>query len=129
MTNETQRNDERGSDSSDLRRFESGQRADDRESEVESQVLVLGARGQTAEECYVSAINQTVAEVNPEYPASDPVADVAFVEGIEDALGLDWSADDVLQLAADGDLGRARIKHYAYPESRLAPREEEEESG
>ena len=106
---------------SDLQRFESGQQARDRESEGESQGLVLGANGKTAEECYIAAINQTVAEANPEYPASDPVTDVVFVKDIEDALGLDWSADDVLQLADDGDLDQARIKRYAYPESRLAP--------
>ena len=109
-----------------LRRFESGQRARDRESDNESEMLVLGAHGKTAEECDISAINQTVAEVNPEYPASDPVADVVFVEGIETALGLGWEADDVLQLDADGDLDRARIQRYAYPESRLAAVEEDE---
>ena len=89
-------------------------------------MLVLGAYGKTAEECYISAIDQTVAEANPEYPANDPVVDVAFVEGIETALGLDWEADDVLQLDADGVLGRARIQRYAYPESRLAGVEEDE---
>ena len=106
----------------DLRRFESGQRARARENDDDGQMLVLGAHGKTAEECYVSAIDQTVAEANPEYPADDPVVDVVFVEGIEDALGLDWSADDVLQLAADENLDRARIKVYGYPESRLEPR-------
>ena len=111
---------------SDFRRFESGQRACDHETDDGGQLLVLGARGQTAEECYVSAIGQTVAEANPEYPVSDPVVDVAFVEGIEDAMGIDWNADDVLQLDADGDLDRARIKAYAYPESRLVPVEESE---
>ena len=120
MTNDTERNDE---DATDLRRFESGHRALDWESEDGGQVLVLGARGETAEECHVEAIGQTVAEANPEYPASDPVADVAFVEGIEDALGLDWEPPDVLRLHTDGDLDRARIKRYAYPESRLAPGE------
>ena len=110
---------------SELRRFESGQRARDRESEDGGEVLVLGANDKTAEECYVSAIGQTVAEANPEYPASDPVADVAFIEGIEDALGLDWSADDVLQLTDSDDLDRARIKVYGYPESRLAAIEDE----
>ena len=105
---------------SDLRRFESGQRAIDRESDDESQVLVLGATGKTAEACYVAAIDQTVAEANPEYPAGDPVVDVAFVEGIEDAMGIDWSADDVLQLDVN-ERDRAQIQVYGYPESRLAP--------
>lgn len=110
----------------DLRRFEAGQRAHDREREDQEggQMLVLGARGETAEECYIEAIGQTVAEANPEYPANDPVADTAFVVFIEDALGIGWEADNVLQLDADGDLDRARIKRYAYPESRLASVEE-----
>ena len=108
---------------SDLRRFESGQRAIDRESGDESRMLVLGGRDKTAEECYVAPIDQTVAEANPEYPAGDPVADVAFVEGIEDALGIDWSADDVLQL----DANERGFGVYAYPESRLAPVEEGEQ--
>ena len=76
----------------------------------------------------IAAIGQTVAEANPEYPASDAVADVAFVEGIEDALGLGWSADDVLELYADDELDRARIPRYAYPENRLAPVESGEEA-
>lgn len=107
---------------------ERGDIAHDRESEDESRMLVLGANGKTAEECYIAAIDQTVAEVNPEYPASDPVADVAFVEGIEDAMGIGWEADEVLGLYADGELDRARIRRYAYPENRLAPFESEEEA-
>ena len=52
----------------DLRRFESGQRARDRESDGESQMLVLGAHSKTAEECYISALDQTVAEVTRSTP-------------------------------------------------------------
>lgn len=126
MTDETEWSDEQDGQSPDLRRFEAGQRAHDRESEDGGRVLVLGARGETAEECYIEAIGQTVAEASPEYPASDPVADIVFIKGIEDALGLDWEPPDVLQLALASDLDRARIKRYAYPESRLAPATEDE---
>lgn len=49
-----------------------------------------------------------------------------FVEGIGEALGIDWETDDVVQLYADGDLDRARVLSYSYPESRLAPAEEVE---
>lgn len=105
----------------DLRHFEGGQRARDRESEDDSQVLVLGPHGETAEDCHIEAIGQTVAEANPEYPASDSVADVVFVEDTEDSMGIGFGTDDVLELYADGDLDRARIKMYGYPESRLAP--------
>ena len=124
MTDGPKENDKQDSGLVGLRRFEAGQRARDRESEDGGQVLVLGANGKTAEECYISAIDQTVAEANSEYPASDPVADVAFIEDTEDSMGINSGTDDVLELYAEGDLDRARIKSYAYPESRLAPSEE-----
>jgi hypothetical protein len=109
-----------------LQHVTSGERAHDRESDDESQMLVLGPHGKTAEECYIAAIDQTVAEANPEYPASDPVADVAFVADIESAMGIDWSAFTVVQLYKDDDLDRARILSYSYPESRLEEVEAEE---
>jgi hypothetical protein len=118
MANDTMQNDD---ETAGLRHFEAGQRALDRESDDDSQVLVLGAHGSTAEKCYVSAIDQTIAEANPEYPASDAVADVAFVEGIEDAMGIGWEASEVLELYSYVELDRARIRGYAYPENRLAP--------
>lgn len=126
MANDTMQNDD---ETADLRHFEAGQRARDRESMDSGEVLILGADGKTAEECYIAAIGRTVAEANPEYPASDPVVEVAFVADIEDALGIGWDADYVLELYADGDLARARINRYAYPESRLAAVESATEGG
>lgn len=125
MANEIERND--GAEPNEavgLRNFDAGQRVADREDD-DSQMLVLGSHGETAEEYYIEAIDQTVAEANPEYPASDPVADVAFIEGIEDSMGIGWKADEVLELYSYGELDRARIKAYGYPESRLAAVEEE----
>ena len=121
MANDTMHNDD--DETASLRHVEAGQRARDRESESDDggEVLVLGAHGSTAAECYVAAIDQTIAEANPEYPASDAVADVTFVEDIEDAMGIGWEASRVLELYADGDLDRARINRYAYPENRLEP--------
>jgi hypothetical protein len=51
--------EEREMGKTDLRYFESGQRARDRESDDDSQMLVLGAHGKTAKECYISAIGQS----------------------------------------------------------------------
>lgn len=126
MANDTIQNDD---ETADLRHFEAGQRAHDRDSDNDSQVLVLGAHGTTAEKCYVAAIGQTIAEANREYPASDAVADVAFVESIEDAMGIGWEASEVLELYADGELDRARIRRYAYPENRLEPIGDESDGG
>jgi hypothetical protein len=101
-----------------------GQRVRDRESD-DSQMVVLRIRALTsAREEKIDAIDQTVAEANPEYPAHDPVVDVAFVSGIEDALGIDWKADDVVELFQDDQFDRDQINHYAYPISRLASGED-----
>jgi hypothetical protein len=103
-----------------------GQRVHDRESD-DTQMVVLRIRALTsAREHQIDAIDQTVAEANPNYPPSDPVVDVAFVSGIEDTLGIDWEADDVVELFQDDQLRRARINHYAYPVSRLGAVEDGE---
>ena len=130
MAHDTNQNDNgEESQPTGLRYFEAGQRALDRESDDGSEVLVLGTNGKAAEECYIAAIGETVAEVNPEYPASDAVADVAFIEDIEDAMGIGWEASEVIELYALGELDRARITQYAYPENRLAPVESGEGEG
>lgn len=100
------------------------ERVRDREDD-DTHVVVLEATGKAAEQSYISALGQTVAEANPDYPADDPVLSVAFVEIIEDALGIDWEPGDIVEIAERGELTRARIKTYAYPESRLAPAEEQ----
>ena len=104
-----------------------GQRVRDRDSDDESEMVIVEIRRTPAREHYIDAIGMTVAEVNPDYLAHQPVVDVAFVSAIEDALGIDWSADDVLELAADGNLDRARINRYAYPVGRLVPVENSRE--
>jgi hypothetical protein len=102
-----------------------GQRVSDRESDDNEGMVVLRIRAlTTAREYQIDAIDQTVAESNPEYPASDPVVEVAFVGDIEDAVGTDWKVDDVVELFQSGQSGRAQINHDAYPVSRLAHGEE-----
>lgn len=98
-----------------------GQRVSDCESDDDNEMVVLRIRALTsAREHHIDAIDQTVAEANPEYPASDPVVDVAFVSDIEDALGTDWKADDVVELFQSDQFDRARIKSDTHPVSRLA---------
>ena len=99
-------------------RPERGTIAHDRESD-DAQVVVLKRHDATAAEKYVSAIDKTVAEANPGYPDDDTVLDIAFVEAVEAALDVEWEIEDLLKLHEEGQLDRARIKMYAYPESRL----------
>ena len=99
---------------------ERGDIVPDRESNDDARLIVLERHDVPASEKYVSAINATVAEANPEYPDDDPVVSVAFIESVEDALGLSWEVEDVLEVYDEDRMERARIKRYAYPESRLA---------
>ncbi|GAA0464500.1 hypothetical protein MUK72_19390 (plasmid) [Halococcus dombrowskii] len=97
-----------------------GQLVRDRESDDDSQMIVLKIRDISARAYHIDAIDQTVAEANPEYPPHEPVVDVVFVADIEDAVGINWEADDILRMDADDQLERADIQRYAYPISRLA---------
>ena len=103
-----------------------GQRVCDRDSDDDSQMVVLRIRDTPAREHHIDAIDQTVAEANSDYPSHEPVVDVAFVADIEDAVGIDWEADYVLRMDADDQLDRARIQRYAYPISRLTAVEDGE---
>ena len=123
MANETERNDGTEGRSTAELRFGRGDTALDRESNDDARLIVLERHDVPASEKYITAINATVAEANPEYPDDDAVVSVAFVESVEDALGLSWEVEDVLEVYDEDRMERARIKRYAYPESRLAPTE------
>ena len=96
-----------------------GQLVRDRESDDDSRMVIIRIRDTPARAHHIDAIDQTVAEVNPDYPPHEPVVDVAFVADIEDAVGINWEADDIVRMAADDQLERADIQRYAYPISRL----------
>ena len=110
---------------SDSCRFGRGGIAVDRESNDDARLIVLERHDVPASEKYISAINATVAEANPEYPDDDAVVSVAFVESVEDAFGLSWEVEDVLKAYDEDQMERARIKRYAYPTSRLSVADEE----
>jgi len=65
-------------------------------------MLVVGIPGRLAREYRVEGSNDTVAELNPEYPKADEVVEVVFVQ------------------KTDTDL--SDCKRYAYPASRLRHR-------
>ena len=96
-----------------------GQLVRDRETD-DSRMVILRIRDTPARAYHIDAIDQTVAEANPDYEPHEPVVDIAFVEDIEDAVGSNWEADDIVRMAADDQLERADIQRYAYPITRLA---------
>ena len=123
MANENEWNDGTEDRPATELRFDRGDIALDRESNDDARLIVLERHDVPASEKYISAINATVAEANAEYPDDDAVVSVAFVESVEDAFGLSWEVEDVLEVYDENRMERARIKRYAYPESRLAPTE------
>jgi len=79
-----------------------GDHVTDREEDESKPMLVVGIPGRLAWEYRVEGANQTVAELNEEYPKADEVVEVVFVQ------------------KTDADL--SNLKRYAYPASRLKRR-------
>lgn len=108
----------------------------------DSQAVVVGYTNETASEHYVSAVDATVAESNPEYPADDLVAEIVFLELIQDDLGLLHKAAEIAYSTNNMDVtdepewadenttwgecyahqlrNHSETTIYTYPESRLA---------
>lgn len=84
-------------------------------------IVVRAGRATAAD--HVLKDGQTVADVNPDYPATDPLVSVVFVETLDRTVSewrdrwerhtLDWRIDDFK------DEWGVPIKTYSYPESRL----------
>ena len=106
-----------------------GDRRLDRERDG-GEVVVVATHNVTADEYGVLATQQTVAEHNPEYPAEDRVIETVYVSSLPDWFDPDDPEHDLTQLAEENE-GIARLHGidtdtYAFPESRLAPVEEDE---
>ena len=99
--------------------FERGDIVTDREADGDKELLVTGITSEQADTFVVSGTGQTVAEHNPEYPASDPVVEVRFFETLDAYLD-DWTLAGVLETEASDDLDAG--DPYFYPESRLERR-------
>jgi hypothetical protein len=85
-----------------------------------SLAVVLDTVNIPAEEFRIDALEQTVAEANPGYPADAHVAVIAFVEDLNDALD-DYSKYTTAKLRAH--TRTADIRTYTYPMPRLKPAE------
>jgi len=79
-------------------------------------VLVVDKKENTAEEHHVDAIDMTVAEANPEYPADDDVFSVVYLDSLPE------EADRYTPSLVARDAHRRDYPEYDFPESRLDPR-------
>jgi len=98
---------------------ERGDERVDRDTDGDGRVLVLDVHADArADTWVVEALDDTVAAVNPEYPADEPVVAAVYVDALEDVGIADRPVDDVEHAANLGEVGV-----YHFPASRLASRE------
>jgi hypothetical protein len=86
----------------------------DRDTEDDDRLCVVSVYDDRADEWRIDAIDATVAECNPDYPAGDHVIACVYVEDAEDTLGEDAPGWRIRRSAAFGDL-----RTYTFPRSRL----------
>lgn len=84
--------------------FEVGDRVVDRDADDPSPAQVVGLPDESAKNTVIEKLDQTVAEVNPDYPADDPVVAIKFVSPVDN---------------------RPEGTTYEYPASRLKPHTDE----
>lgn len=108
--------------------FVIGDRVVDRETDLEDEEPARFARvrsvvGQPARVHDIPALGKTVAEVNPDYPADDPVVRVVFEDGLRRYVPVDWESwapeDFGKRLRAYEVTWSVSVPTYSYPASRL----------
>lgn len=88
--------------------------------EGSGKLVVVAETENTAERHMVAAAAQTVAELNEDYPADDPVYLCVYKDRLEEAFGnADWREVPATYLAFKA--GDFAIPTYSFPVSRLAP--------
>lgn len=106
-------------------KFKVGERVFDREDDDRDSMIVLDANVGRADDVTVEidGVEETVAELNPDYPPQDPVVRVVFVSWL-DAHVPGWKEWDDTQmfgrtLREYADEWGVPLETYDYPESRL----------
>ena len=75
-----------------------------------------------ASESRIAAIGQTVAEVNPDYPADDPVYICVYESTLDERFGAKWQGWGGAYLAFM--VGNYGLQTYSFPGSRLREAED-----
>lgn len=90
-------------------------------------LVVIAETGKQAGAHTVAAAGETVAELNPNYPADDEVLFCAYRNALDSHFGDSWRAMSPTYLAFQvGDHG---VPVYSFPESRLESKGTEFEDG
>jgi len=93
-----------------------GDRVRDRDSDDGDELVVVETHPDTeARDCWLDAIDATVADVNGAYDAAAPVVEAAYVSDIEDRLDGWRSVEDLRDAVSFGALST-----YTFPADRLA---------
>lgn len=97
---------------------DAGQFVDDREGT--GTLVVIAKTGRPANSHVIASVGETVAELNPEYPADDEVVFCAYRNALDATFGVVWREYKPTFLAHQvGDKG---VPVYSYPVTRLAPK-------
>ena len=92
-----------------------GDRVRDRDSDDGDELLVVNVdEDTTAAECWLDAINATVADVNGAYDAAAPVVEAAYVEDVSETLDGWRTVEDLRDAVSFGALSL-----YTFPADRL----------
>ena len=93
-----------------------GDRAVDTHTTSEDVAIVVEIPSQSAAECYIGALETTVADVSPNYPPDSAVITVAYVDDL-DTWASGWKAVPDSELA--DRLVMADVQLYTYPAGRF----------
>jgi hypothetical protein len=96
--------------------FAVGTHVEDRDADNPNPAVVVVRPDEPAYAREIPALDETVADVNPDYPASGPVTTVAYADDLDDALDVWREADpDALAQICDEE----EVRTYDFPTARL----------
>lgn len=113
--------------------FQPGEVVIDCEDPDDPKLIVFATECGEAEAVHVDEADATIAELNPEYPATDPVVECIHVDWLDRHANDDWdkwlgpSFPNYLEAYADE--WNIPIRTYSYPVSRLRADTDESDSG
>jgi hypothetical protein len=100
--------------------FSAADRAVDRDSDRDAEVIVLEVTGTKARNYTIDGLGRTVAKCNIDYSPDAPVVEAVYAEEVEANVDGWRSVEDLRDAAAFG-----AISSYSFPATRLRPLDDE----